>query len=101
MRSSGHRPRGETVCGIQASWKPGCGRGGCAICSSIGPVSTTGGACRLVAVSHGGAWGTQAWIDPVRGVAYILMVQRSDFPNSDASPVRRAFQQAASEALSR
>ena len=48
---------------------------------------------------HGGAWGTQAWIDPVRGVAYILMIQRSDFPNSDASDVRRDFQQAAADAL--
>ena len=34
---------------------------------------------------HGGAWGTQAWIDPVKGVAYVLMVQRSNFPNSDAT----------------
>ena len=48
---------------------------------------------------HGGAWGTQAWIDPVKGVAYVLMVQRSNFPNSDASDVRRAFQQAAVDAL--
>ena len=44
---------------------------------------------------HGGAWGTQAWIDPVKGVAYVLMVQRSNFPNSDASDVRFRFQQAA------
>lgn len=50
---------------------------------------------------HGGAWGTQAWIDPVRGVAYVLMVQRSNFPNSDASSVRRAFQQAAVDALTK
>ena len=50
---------------------------------------------------HGGAWGTQAWIDPIRGVAYVLMVQRSNFPNSDASNVRRAFQQAAADALAR
>jgi CubicO group peptidase (beta-lactamase class C family) len=48
---------------------------------------------------HGGAWGTQAWTDPVRGVVYILMVQRADFPNSDASNVREAFQQAAFESL--
>ena len=48
---------------------------------------------------HGGAWGTQAWIDPVKGVAYILMVQRANFPNSDASDVRRDFQQAAANAL--
>jgi CubicO group peptidase (beta-lactamase class C family) len=50
---------------------------------------------------HGGAWGTQAWVDPVRGVAYILMVQRTNFPNSDASDVRRAFQQAAADALAK
>ena len=50
---------------------------------------------------HGGAWGTQAWVDPVRGVAYVLMVQRANFPNADASDVRRAFQQAAADALAR
>jgi CubicO group peptidase (beta-lactamase class C family) len=48
---------------------------------------------------HGGAWGTQAWVDPARGVAYILMVQRVNAGNSDASGIRRAFQQAALEAL--
>jgi CubicO group peptidase (beta-lactamase class C family) len=48
---------------------------------------------------HGGAWGTQAWIDPVRGVAYVLMIQRPDLGNSDASDLRRAFQQAAVDAL--
>jgi len=50
---------------------------------------------------HGGAWGTQAWIDPVKGVAYVLMVQRSNFPNSDASEVRREFQKAAATALAK
>ena len=50
---------------------------------------------------HGGAWGTQAWIDPVKGVAYLLMVQRANFPNSDASDVRTAFQRAAAAALRR
>jgi len=48
---------------------------------------------------HGGAWGTQAWIDPVKGVAYILMIQRSGLPNSDGSDIRLAFQQAAARAL--
>lgn len=44
---------------------------------------------------HGGAYGTQAWIDPKSGIALILMVQRANFKNSDDSPVRLAFQQAA------
>ncbi len=48
---------------------------------------------------HGGAYGTQAWIDPVKGVVYVMMVQRSNFPNSDASVVRRVFKKAAAAAL--
>jgi len=49
---------------------------------------------------HGGAYGTQAWIDPVKRRIYILMVQRTNFPGgSDASEVRRAFQAAAVGAL--
>ena len=44
---------------------------------------------------HGGAYGTQAWIDPVKKVAYVLMVQRANFPNSDNSDLRREFQSAA------
>jgi CubicO group peptidase (beta-lactamase class C family) len=48
---------------------------------------------------HGGAYGTQAWIDPVKKRIYILMVQRANFPNSDASDVRRGFQESAASAL--
>lgn len=48
---------------------------------------------------HGGAWGTQAWIDPIRGAAYIMMVQRANVRNGDASDLRRIFQQAAVDAL--
>jgi len=44
---------------------------------------------------HGGAFGTQAWIDRKRGVALIMMIQRSNFKNGDDSPVRLAFQKAA------
>lgn len=48
---------------------------------------------------HGGAWGTQAWIDPVKGHVYVLMVQRTDFGNGDASDLRKGFQEAAAAAL--
>ena len=44
---------------------------------------------------HGGAYGTQAWIDPVKNRAYVMLVQRANFPNSDGSTVRQAFQEAA------
>ena len=52
------------------------------------------------AFGHGGAYGTQAWIDPSAKRISILMVQRANFPNSDASDVRRGFQEAASRAFS-
>ena len=45
---------------------------------------------------HGGAYGTQAWIDPVKKRIHLLMVQRANFPNSDGSEVRRLFHEAAS-----
>ena len=47
---------------------------------------------------HGGAYGTQAWIDPVKERIYVMMIQRADFTNqggSDGSVVRKAFQDAA------
>jgi len=34
-------------------------------------------------------------------VIYVLMVQRSDFPNSDGSDVRNVFQVKAAEAMGR
>ena len=48
---------------------------------------------------HGGAWGTQAWIDPVKKRCTILMVQRSNFPNADNSEVRKTFQGIAAKTL--
>jgi CubicO group peptidase (beta-lactamase class C family) len=44
---------------------------------------------------HGGMYGTQAWIDPVKRRIYILLIQRADLVNSDASDFRRYFQRAA------
>jgi CubicO group peptidase (beta-lactamase class C family) len=50
---------------------------------------------------HGGAFGTQAWIDPHKDLFTILLIQRSDLPNSDASAMRQALQEAAVEAVRR
>ena len=43
---------------------------------------------------HGGAHGTQAWIDPKREMVLVLMIQRAG-ANSDASEIRKALQDAA------
>ena len=40
---------------------------------------------------HGGAYGTQAWIDPVKKRVHLLMIQRAGLPNSDGSELRRAL----------
>jgi CubicO group peptidase (beta-lactamase class C family) len=44
---------------------------------------------------HGGEFGTQAWVDPKLRRIYILIVQRTKFPNSDDWPVRLAVQKTA------
>ena len=48
---------------------------------------------------HGGAYGTQAWVDPKKEMVLILMIQRAKLPNADASDVRRVFQEAATAAI--
>ena len=44
---------------------------------------------------HGGAYGTQSWGDPKSGTIYILMIQRAKMANSDASDIRKTFQESA------
>jgi CubicO group peptidase (beta-lactamase class C family) len=44
---------------------------------------------------HGGAFGTQAWLDPVQDLFVVLLIQRTGLQNSDASPMRQALQEAA------
>jgi CubicO group peptidase (beta-lactamase class C family) len=41
---------------------------------------------------HGGAFGTQSWGDPAKRMYFILMVQRENFGNGDASELRRTLQ---------
>jgi len=49
---------------------------------------------------HGGAFGTQSWTDPTRGLIYIMMIERDKIPNTpDDSAMRRAYQKAVETAL--
>jgi CubicO group peptidase (beta-lactamase class C family) len=50
-------------------------------------------------VGHGGAFGTQGWIDPVKDVFYVLLIQRVGLRNSDASDMRKEFQTLAAGAI--
>ena len=80
---------------LQTGFTPGNGWGiGCCVVREPQGVSE---ALSAGSFGHGGAYGTQAWIDPTRERVYILMTQRANFPNSDASELRRAFQDVASK----
>jgi CubicO group peptidase (beta-lactamase class C family) len=48
---------------------------------------------------HGGAFGTQGWVDPERQMIFVLMIQRTNFGNSDGSDIRQAFHDLAVEAV--
>jgi CubicO group peptidase (beta-lactamase class C family) len=55
---------------------------------------------------HGGAYGTQMWIDSVKGVGYVLMIQREKFGtpgyrNGDDTTIRHDFQLAAANAVTK
>ncbi len=50
---------------------------------------------------HGGAFGTQGWIDPAAGRFFVLLIQRTDIVNGDASTYRAEFQKLAVEAMTK
>jgi CubicO group peptidase (beta-lactamase class C family) len=74
---------------------------GWGLAASVLRIPHGGAAAGLSAGSygHGGAWGTQLWVDPQRGIATLLLIQRANFATSDGSVVRQAFQQAVAAAI--
>jgi CubicO group peptidase (beta-lactamase class C family) len=48
---------------------------------------------------HGGAFGTQGWVDPKTETIYVFLIQRTKFGNSDGATIRKEFQQVANESL--
>ena len=87
----------EQTTGIKAGWVPGSAWG-----FGFGLVKEPQGATATLTpgtYGHGGAHGTQSWADPRRDAIYILMIQRAGLPNSDASDLRRVFQETAAAAL--
>ncbi|MGA2439637.1 MAG: serine hydrolase domain-containing protein [Tepidisphaeraceae bacterium] len=81
--------------GLKAGFVPGSGWG-----LAFGIVREPKGITAMLSpgtFGHGGAYGTQAWIDPVKGRIYILLIQRGDLDNADNSKFRQAFQEAAAQ----
>ena len=48
---------------------------------------------------HGGAYGTQGWVDPERRAIFVLMIQGSELGNTDASPMRFVLQELGTSAI--
>src|SRR5204863_5242810 len=48
---------------------------------------------------HGGAFGTQGWIDPKQDLFAVLLIQRTELRNGDASPMRQKLQELAIAAV--
>ncbi|HSU69406.1 MAG TPA: serine hydrolase domain-containing protein [Tepidisphaeraceae bacterium] len=92
-----HQMRTIQTGDLKAGFSPGCGWG-LGVCVIRDPQGITA-MLSPGTFGHGGAWGTEAWIDPVKGFACVLMIQRTDFPSSAACPVREMFQQAAVDAI--
>jgi CubicO group peptidase (beta-lactamase class C family) len=83
--------------GLKAGFLPGSawGLGFCLVTEPQGATAVLSSGT----FGHGGAYGTQSWADPRRGVIYIMMIQRAGLPNSDGSDMRRVFQETAVAAL--
>jgi CubicO group peptidase (beta-lactamase class C family) len=82
---------------LKTGFTPGCGWG-LGWCVVRKPQGVTG-MLSPGSYGHGGAFGTQGWIDPRRKMVFVLMIQRTGFGNSDGSELRRRFQQSAVDAL--
>lgn len=50
---------------------------------------------------HGGAFGTQGWIDPHKDLYMILLIQRTGMPGGDSSKMRQVLQELAVSAVSK
>jgi len=48
---------------------------------------------------HGGAFGTQGWVDPAREMICVLLIARQGFGNGDASDLRSELQRLAVESI--
>ena len=78
---------------LETGFTPGnrWGLGWCIVCQPQGVTQMLSpGTC-----GHGGAFGTQGWIDPRREMIFVLMIQRTGFGNGDASEIRRVLQETA------
>lgn len=49
------------------------------------------------AFGHGGAYATDLWVDPAKGLVYVYMVQAAGYPNKDGGKINPTFRKTATE----
>ena len=82
----------QTTPEMNVGFTPGMGYG-----FGVGVVKHAQGVTDMLhlgSFGHGGAYGTQAWIDPTSNLIYILMINRAGLEGGDANAARWAFQDA-------
>lgn len=82
---------------LAAGFTPGMGFG-----FGWGVVRTPVGVTEMLSpgsFGHGGAFGTQGWIDPQQDLFVILLIQRAGLPNADGSMMRQELQALAVSAV--
>ena len=82
---------------LETGFTPGCGWG-LGFCL----VQKPQGATAMLApgsFGHGGAFGTQGWIDPQNEMIFVLLIARQNFGGGDASDIRSELQRLAVEAI--
>jgi len=70
----------------------------------FGLVSESKGAAENLSVGsfgHGGAYGTQGWMDPKKGIFTILLIQRTGLAGSDGSAMRKALHDASVQLIAK
>ena len=77
----------------------GKGEGGYGLGFSTTRQAKEGGPAPAGACGHGGAYSTNLWIDPEKGLVTVFMVQHAGFPGKDGGKVHAAFEKAAVEAF--
>ena len=93
LKKMTHIQTGDLECGFTPGMSWGLG-----FCIVNKPQGITG-MLSAGTFGHGGAFGTQGWIDPEKDVFYILLIQREGLRNSDGSDMRREFQSLAAQAI--
>jgi CubicO group peptidase (beta-lactamase class C family) len=84
---------GELVTGFTPG--NGWGLGFCLIREPQGPTDVLSAG----SYGHGGAFGTQGWIDPTNEMIFVLLVARQNFGSGDGSDIRADFQRLAVGAI--